>query len=420
MNDKHFEEIVTEYVETNERNKERILRKFREKQEEKMPKRSVFSKFMIAVGACAIAAIVSLSVYLPLKFGAGGIHRVDDTRTELEYKVAFADDISSLEYMSEDTITSPSGPRRKDKHTNEKLKNEKFKIDSYEEFMLTSDSFPFMYTFITYGSSKSCNVKEIKEEYETYDESFFETHSLLVVFSEGTEYDRGQVSGLSKTSDRIIMTVSRPKYSVGRELDECLKEITYKDLERRCISKGLDFDEFISVFEIILPADEPQPYVYIIELNKRDVQNIDTIDVEVKYSDGLIFADNAARDGLISQEDLNNVNYYLNLASEEAEHGVRVEVPADFIPTPKDPAELDEETMKKVTDVARRCSKESAWLENIVLRNYAEKYEIEYIYLGEYNGYVAIAFQLNIKVNKFVVNINTDVVFGAFLWKDEE
>ncbi len=344
MDDRRFDEIMAEYVESNKRDKERILRKFREKEEQIPQKRHGFSGFAIAACACALIAVIALSVFLPLvldKNKSG--EQAEDGRVALDYTIAYAEgcEAASLEY-------SEILKELKDVYRSDKLI-----IRSYDEY---------------------CAANMPMEK--PYTKGFFDEKALIVVFTFDTEYSHCPFLGAFKENDKVIVSVSKQKENVfGQTLYS--KYLATSELDVKSLI-DLFFTSFV--------------YVHILEVDKKTIKNINTVEVEIEYSKQLITSDNAVTDRLITEEDAQNIQYYLQQEFIAA-NGVIPDdveaVPEDFVPAPKVPEELDDET----TAAVLRSYEDSVsqWLAIDFVRTLKGKI----IYLGTYNGYIATTISID-------------------------
>ena len=369
MDDRRFDEIMTEYVESNKRDKERILRKFREKEEQIPQKRHGFSGFAIAACACALIAVIALSVFLPLVLdkNKSGEQAEDGGRVALDYTIAYAEgcEAASLEY-------SEILKKLKDVYRSDKLI-----IRSYDEYCAANMPMEKPYT----------------------DKGFFDEKALIVVFTFDTEYSHCPFLGAFKENDKVIVSVSKQKENV---------------FEQTLYSKYIATSKLnvTSIFDLLVT---PYVYVHILEVDKKTVQNVDTIEVEIKYSKQLIDCNDAVERGLITEEDAQNIQYYLQQEFIAAYGVIPADVeavPEDFEPAPKAPAELDDET----TAAVLRSYEDSVsqWLAFSFTRTFNGKV----IYLGTYNGYIATAIAIDVDLG-FVRHIN-EILPDVFLCKVEE
>ena len=358
MDDRRFDEIMTEYVESNKRDKEKILRKFREKEEQREKKSLGFSRFTIAACACALLAVITLSVVLPLSLGKknrSGDQADDGGRVALDYQVAYAneDEDPSMDYSSS---------------TNEMLnmyRNEKLIIRSYDEYRADK-----LHHFYYAG------------------EVFFEENALIAVFTYGTEYSHSQLLGVYKENNKVILSVSKQKENVFEQT-----------VETKCFAPLPSFRE--SSAESSSAYDEHIANVHILRVDKKQIQNVNTVEVEIEYSKQLIAFDDAVADGLITEEDTYSIRYNLQqeFILDPWEPNEDFTLPEDFEPAPKDPAELDDETKAAIRQ-AYVDSCNQWWIRKLDLdfdRRY-KRHKGEIIYLGTYNGYVATTIRAEIFV----------------------
>ena len=143
----------------------------------------------------------------------------------------------------------------------------------------------------------------------------------------------------------------------------------------------------------------PFVYVHILEVDKKTIKNINTVEVEIEYSKQLITSDNAVADKIITEEDAQNIQYYLQQEFIAAYGVIPADVeavPEDFEPAPKAPAELDDET----TAAVLRSYEDSVsqWLAFSFTRTFNGKI----IYLGTYNGYIATTFAIDFEIAGFL------------------
>ena len=369
MDDRRFDEIMTEYVESNKRDKERILRKFRDKQNVVEPKRSVFHRTALAVGVCALSIVVALSVFLPLYFGSARKNESSesDGRVALDYTIAYAEgcEAASLEY---------SEILKKLKHV---YRSDKLIIRSYDEY---------------------CAANMPMEK--PYTKGFFDEKALIVVFTFDTEYSHCPFLGAFKENDKVIVSVSKQKENVfGQTLYS--KYLATSELD----VKGI-IDVYFTSFV----------YAHILEVDKKTIKNINTVEVEIEYSKQLITSDNAVTDRLITEEDAQNIQYYLQQEFIAA-NGVIPDdveaVPEDFEPAPKAPAELDDET----TAAVLRSYEDSVsqWF----AINFTRTLKGKVVYLGTYNGYIATTIAIDFEIAGFLKY--NDLMFQeVFLCKARE
>ena len=374
MDDRRLDELMTEYVESNKRDKERILRKFREKKEQIPQKRHGFSGFAIAACACALIAVIALSVFLPLvldKNKSG--EQAEDGRVALDYTIAYAEgcEAASLEYS--EILKKLKDERRSDKLI----------IRSYDEYRAAGMPREKPYT----------------------DEGFFDEKALIVVFTFDTEYSHCPFLGAFKENDKVIVSVSKQKENV---------------FAQTFYSKYLATSK-INVTSLIDLVFTPFVYVHILEVDKKAVQNVNTVEVEIEYSKQLITSDNAVTDKIITEEDAQNIQYYLQ-QEYIAANGVIPDdveaVPEDFVPAPKVPEELDDE----MTTAVLRSYEDSVsqWLAIDFTRTLKGKI----IYLGTYNGYIATTISIDVDLGDILalqVLPHVKSIFpDVFLCKAEE
>ena len=370
MDDRRLDELMTEYVESNKRDKERILRKFRDKQNVVEPKRSVFYRTALAVGVCALSIVVALSVFLPLYFGSARKNESSesDGRVALDYTIAYAEgcEVASLEYS--EILKKLKNERRSDKLI----------IRSYNEYCAANMPMEKPYT----------------------DKGFFDEKALIVVFTFDTEYSHCPFLGAFKENDKVIVSVSKQKENV-------LEQVLYS---KYLASSGINVT---SVFDLLVT---PYVYVHILEVDKKTIKNINTVEVEIKYSKQLVACESAQERGLITEEDAQNIQYYLQ-QEYIAANGVIPDdveaVPEDFVPAPKVPEELDDETTAAVLR-----SYEDSWSQWLAI-DFVRTLKGKIIYLGTYNGYIATVIAIDFDLAGLVRYDNL-ILPDVFLCKARE
>ena len=300
-------------------------------------------------------------------------HRLDTTRVELKCNVRYEEEDQGDEWNREEIVAGKTEKRTKSCYL----------FDSYSRF---------------------CNVREkeelpLKEDY--FDERDFKNKSYIVVFTIGKEYCRYLVSGLSREGGKAVVNVSKPRNNtIGETFLRRVKE-----------DSGLDVSEAIE--QLRKPFGGNNAFVYVIEVDKKDVWFVDQIEVSVQGSDQLYYYQDALESGIITEEDVNSMTYYCLYADQlykNPDETPNVEV--DYEVLPKVPAEIDEETKQKFLMTVRGYL--LAWLKYDPLKFTRN---LEVVYLGTYNGYIAATFSAEMNIGGIVHASGVSPEF--FLWKAE-
>ncbi len=380
MDDRRFEEIMAEYVGSNRQNKEKMLRKYRARQDEEATKKTGMPTWVTAVAICVLAIVLSLSVAVPLVLEnkERGKQPASGVRFNLEYNLAYAGEYSGS--LSDFGLKKVGSDFPMDI---------KYKFDSLDEYEI------------------ACQQRHLARlrTLGRFDEEFFQRRSLIVIFSYATEYSHCRLTGVSKLDDTLIVTVSKQR-----------EKVLYRAMECSLDGYEIDVPNLLRFYENMLGG---KAFLYLIDVDKNKVNDVEKVDVEVDYSRDFIYIDDAKDAGIIDENDEYSIEYYFNeefmkYIQSDVEHDASF-YPENFVPAAKEPETLSEETMKEIEDAYVDSLYELSsvdWADG----------EINTFYLGTYNGYIATAAAIKLPSNFFlqvIVGIPEVMPSPIFLTKAE-
>ena len=223
--------------------------------------------------------------------------------------------------------------------------------------------------------------RKLSRAIRSYDKSYFEDKALVFILLSQNNDFLSQIDRIEIEQDILTVYISNPK------------EIQDRDNSTM----------------------EKSACIYIIEMEKRSTENIDTAKIQliqkgstVEYENGSIYSefytlDYAYDRGLITQNDVRSIAFYYHSGKEwmGEDDSVKVKEWEDFIetdyqPIEQDPKELNEKTIDKIkttyVEMINSSIKYYYEKEGISIRTeiITEKNINNVQYLGTYNGYAAV------------------------------
>ena len=261
-----------------------------------------------------------------------------------------------------------------DKYINSSIESDlKIKADSLSQLISGSEENDFPFFDETDENYNSALSKKIRE----YDDDFFADKSLILIFSFGTNYSTIRITGATLKSTTLTVTASKP-------------------------------DEVYS-------SDIKKSFVYILEMDKKDVKDVLQIEMQLK-SAGVFYT---LKDGFerefLTDSDVKSIIYYFK-------NGRGYE--ADFVPQPKSPQEIDAETNMKIRDTLLAYFYSCGYPLDPEGPDYQHFLNTPYLYLGTYNGYTVIYYEISIgmvanQTRTVADETYTTAMWDILLWKGE-
>lgn len=263
-----------------------------------------------------------------------------------------------------------------DKYVNTTIESDlKIKVDSLSQLISTSEEneFPF------FDENDKNYDSELSKKIREYNEEFFADKSLILIFSFGSNNSTVRITGTKLNGTTLTVTGSKP-------------------------------DE-------IYASDVKKSFVYILEMEKSDVKNVTEIELQLESAGAFYTLEDGFEKNYLNEKDVKSIVYYHKNGKGYSE---------DFVPQPKIPQEVDKETDMKIRDTLLAYYYSSGYPLDSEGPDYKILLNVPYSYLGMYNGYIAVYFDidligLSVNQTRTVAGETYNIkLLDILLWKGEK